>query len=208
MEDKMKDKLGTLLVTLFVLLLLAINAIVMGKSGVAILNTLNQPVRVVEITPAAPSGVFKTEAEEKPEIVADSQFIPEFYEHQYDIPDKLVGTEDVWVEVDLTEQALYMHDGERLYAGFRISSGAPGKDTPAGLFKIYAMYDSYPTWGSDYHYVVPWAMWFHHEFGIHGAYWHDDFGTPVSHGCVNMNVNDAQWIYGQVERGTYVWVHE
>jgi lipoprotein-anchoring transpeptidase ErfK/SrfK len=43
---------------------------------------------------------------------------------------------------------------------------------------------------------------------IHGAYWHDNFGVPQSHGCVNMNVNDAEWVYGNVRKGTYVHVHD
>jgi len=94
-------------------------------------------------------------------------------------------------------------------AGFRISSGRPGMDTKQGLFRIYAMYESYPIWWAGGYYPnTPYAMFFHVDYAIHGSYWLEDLGTPVSHGCVNMNPNDAQWVYGVVKKWAYVWIHE
>ena len=43
---------------------------------------------------------------------------------------------------------------------------------------------------------------------FHGAYWHNDFGTPRSHGCVNLPVSFAKWLYDWTPLGTRVWVHE
>jgi lipoprotein-anchoring transpeptidase ErfK/SrfK len=169
-----------------------------------------QRVTIVEITPPPPTGVIRDvpQSDYKP-VQADTEFIPTYYLHKYEIPEELQGTEEIWIEVDLGGQRLYVHEGERLVAGFRISSGKEGMETKTGLFRIYAMYPSYPMWGPDYHTPdVPWTMFFHTEFAIHGAYWHDSFGTPVSHGCVNLAVNDAEWVYGNVKKGTYVHVHE
>lgn len=152
----------------------------------------------------------------KPEsITGDSEFIPSFDEREYQIPENLLGYNDFWVEIDISEQALYLHYGSKVISGFRISSGRPsednriGQDTPHGLYKIYRMYDVFPMWGSDYHIPdVPFVMFFHHEYALHGAYWHNDFGIPVTHGCINMNVNDAEWIYSNMKKGSYVYVHE
>ena len=174
---------------------------------ITLLLTACAPV-IIEITPQPPLGVIRgqPEAEHTP-VPADTQFLPDFYTHEYEIPEE-VG-DSIWVEVDLSEQALYVHEGERLVAGFRISSGKPGMDTKTGLFRIYAMYPSFPMWGPDYHTPdVPWTMFFHVDLAIHGAYWHNNFGTPVSHGCVNLAVNDAEWVYGNVKKGTYVHVHK
>ena len=167
-------------------------------------------VMVVEITPQPPISIIRDVVQEaKTNVIpASTEFIPDFYKHEYEVPEKLVDIDEIWLEVDLSEQALYLHEGQRLAAGFSISSGEPGKDTPTGLYKIYAMYESYPMWGPDYHIPdVPFAMFYHVDFAIHGAYWQDNFGAPASHGCVNMNVNDAEWIYGNVRKGTYVYVH-
>ena len=53
---------------------------------------------------------------------------------------------------------------------------------------------------------VPWTMYYSGSFAIHGAYWHDNFGTPVSHGCVNLRVPEAQALYDWSSVGTRVVV--
>lgn len=63
--------------------------------------------------------------------------------------------------------------------------------------------------GVDYYTEnIPWVMFYHGEFSIHGAFWHDNFGTPMSHGCVNMTVNDAEWVYNNIDKWSYVYIHE
>ena len=42
---------------------------------------------------------------------------------------------------------------------------------------------------------VPWTMYFHGAYALHGAYWHDVFGRPRSHGCVNIPPADARWLF-------------
>jgi len=77
-----------------------------------------------------------------------------------------------------------------------------------GAYKIYSMHPTYTMIGPGYNLPdVPYAMFFHKGYSIHGTYWHSNFGTPMSHGCVNMHTNDAAWVYGQAGIGTYVFVH-
>ena len=55
---------------------------------------------------------------------------------------------------------------------------------------------------------VPWTMYFFRGYAIHGAYWHNNFGTPVSHGCVNMRVDEAKALYDWASVGTEVVVRD
>ena len=54
---------------------------------------------------------------------------------------------------------------------------------------------------------VPYTMYFYKGYALHGTYWHDNFGTPMSHGCVNLETNDAEWLYEFASVGTLVNVH-
>jgi len=61
---------------------------------------------------------------------------------------------------------------------------------------------------SDYYLPdVPYTMYFYDGYGIHGTYWHDNFGTPMSHGCVNMRTSEAAWLFDFADVGTLVNVH-
>jgi lipoprotein-anchoring transpeptidase ErfK/SrfK len=55
---------------------------------------------------------------------------------------------------------------------------------------------------------VPYTMYFHEDYGIHGTYWHNNFGSPMSHGCVNLAIRDAAWLFEFASVGTLVYVHE
>jgi lipoprotein-anchoring transpeptidase ErfK/SrfK len=54
---------------------------------------------------------------------------------------------------------------------------------------------------------VPYSMYYSGDFSIHGTYWHHNFGTPMSHGCVNMDTSDAEWLYNWSSIGTLVNIH-
>jgi lipoprotein-anchoring transpeptidase ErfK/SrfK len=59
--------------------------------------------------------------------------------------------------------------------------------------------------GPDYYIPdVPNTMYFYGSYGLHGAYWHDNFGHPMSHGCVNMRLSDAAALFGWASVGTKV----
>lgn len=110
--------------------------------------------------------------------------------------------------VDLTHQHLYyMVDGIRIF-GFPVSTGNPGTETPTGTFEIQRKVDLKNYVGSDY--FVPdvwWNMQFIPMYYIHSAYWHNDFGYRThSHGCVNMTIEDAKFLYQFVEVGIQVTV--
>jgi lipoprotein-anchoring transpeptidase ErfK/SrfK len=54
---------------------------------------------------------------------------------------------------------------------------------------------------------VPYTMYFYEGYGIHGTYWHNNFGHPMSHGCVNMRTSEAEWMFNWASVGTLVNVH-
>lgn len=112
------------------------------------------------------------------------------------------------IEVDLTSQKVYAYDGEHKVFEFTVSTGkwAP---TPVGEFRIWAKVRSQKMSGGEkrlgtYYYLpnVPYVMFFYNNaiakmrgFSFHGTYWHDNFGHPMSHGCVNMRIADAKTLY-------------
>lgn len=121
-----------------------------------------------------------------------------------------------WIEVDLFEQTLAAYEGERMVYATLISSGRRGTWTPSGLFHIWGKFpaakmsnpdvqDGSPIW--YYLEDVPWTMYFHGPYALHGAYWHDSFGFIRSYGCVNLPPRDARWLYDWANVGTPVWVH-
>lgn len=119
--------------------------------------------------------------------------------------------------VDRSEQMLYAYDGEELFMGQVISTGKGGHETPRGTFQIYrktpSRYMQGPLPGISPQVYdlpgVPWTMYFTEQGGaIHGAYWHDKFGQEWSHGCVNMQLGDAEELYKWAELGTTVVVRD
>lgn len=117
-----------------------------------------------------------------------------------------------WIDVNLTTQTLTAYEGDTPVLQSLISSGLWQFPTVTGNFRTWIKYDSQDMTGYHlgYNYEledVPYVMYFFEDFAIHGAYWHNNFGTPMSHGCVNMNVIDAQWLYNWAPVGTLVSIH-
>ena len=119
--------------------------------------------------------------------------------------------------VDRSEQKLYAHDGGTLFMEEPVSTGLELTPTPRGTFPIYrktpTRYMQGPIPGiSDQAYDlpgVPWNLYFTKEGAvIHGAYWHDHFGEPWSHGCVNLPPEKAKELYEWAELGTPVTVRD
>ena len=131
-----------------------------------------------------------------------------YHYHSWDILEEVSGTNDFWIEIDLSTQALYAYRGSQIISSFLISTGTNSHPTVTGTYKIYAKYPTYTMVGPGYNLPdVPYSIFFYKGYSIHGTYWHSNFGTPMSHGCVNMNTNDATWIYDQSSIGTYVFIH-
>ena len=113
-----------------------------------------------------------------------------------------------YIDINLSEQTLYAFEGSTLVNQFLISSGRRGWATPTGEFSVYNKTRSQLMDGPDYYLPnVPWISWFNGEISIHGTYWHSNFGTPMSHGCINASIGDAEWVYNWDDIGTPVYVH-
>jgi hypothetical protein len=137
--------------------------------------------------------------EEKP-LLASAQSID---------PDVLGSkTDRKRIEIDLAEQKIYAYEGGKLVHSFYVSTGKWGA-TPTGEFRIWTkLRYTLMTGGSEklgtYYYLpnVPFTMYFYNGeipksrgYGIHGAYWHDNFGHPMSHGCVNMRTEEVEQLF-------------
>lgn len=106
-----------------------------------------------------------------------------------------------WISVDLYEQVAIAYEGETPVFATLVSSGLPQWSTNEGLFHVYVRYPRTLMSGadsqSDFYYLeeVPWTMYFDDDIALHGTYWHDGFGYRHSHGCVNLSITDAHWLY-------------
>jgi lipoprotein-anchoring transpeptidase ErfK/SrfK len=116
---------------------------------------------------------------------------------------------DKWIEVDLSEQRLYAHEGQETVLDALVSTGIRWYPTITGRFQIYAKYRSTRMTGPGYDLPnVPWTMYYSGGYAIHGTYWHSNFGHPMSHGCVNMKTSEAKWLYNWAPKGTLVVIHK
>ena len=118
-----------------------------------------------------------------------------------------------FIYVNLTEQTLTVFDKCKLVFTTLVSSGA-NSWTFEGRFAILTKFDYStimppPTSTSEYYIQgVPYFMTYAGNFGFHGAYWHDNFGTAASHGCINLSPADAKWLYDWSELGERVIISE
>lgn len=106
-----------------------------------------------------------------------------------------------WVSVDLYEQVMIAYEGDTPVYTSLVSSGLRDWPTNEGLFHVYVRYPRTLMSGAegkpDFYFLeeVPWTMYFDGDIALHGAYWHDGFGYRRSHGCVNLSITDAAWLY-------------
>ncbi len=120
----------------------------------------------------------------------------------------LSGNGERWIDVDLTNQSVYAYEGDVVVNSFIVSTGTWRTPTVTGQYKIYVKYRSAKMSGPGYYLPnVPYIMYFYKGYGLHGTYWHNNFGTPMSHGCVNLRTDDAAWLYEWASVGTLVNVH-
>jgi lipoprotein-anchoring transpeptidase ErfK/SrfK len=166
-------------------------------------------------TPSIPPTAAAPEATSEPgvayvEIVADTP-TPEFTEPTvapYIPPQVTSGDGEHWIDVDLSQQRVYAYAGDTLMNSFVVSTGTWQTPTVTGKFKIWIKVRSQAMTGPGYYLPdVPFVMFFYKSYGLHGTYWHNNFGTPMSHGCVNLSIPDAEWLYNFSSVGTVVNVH-
>ena len=152
--------------------------------------------------------------------IGDGRWIRQTFVSVVDVsprPDD-VGPNDFWTEVDLYEQTFAAYEGDQMVYATLISSGLNRWPTREGLFQVWDRYKEYKMSGAegqvDYYFLedVPYIMYFDDLTGIalHGTYWHDRFGYKHSHGCVNMPILDAEWVFNwsaEASNDLWVWVH-
>ena len=111
------------------------------------------------------------------------------------------------IVVDLSDQRVYAYENGQLLRNVLASTGLPGTPTVQGDYRIYVKYDAQLMSGPGYYLPgVPYVMYFYRGYSLHGTYWHNNFGQPMSHGCVNLPTPEAQWFYNWAEIGTPVRV--
>jgi lipoprotein-anchoring transpeptidase ErfK/SrfK len=122
---------------------------------------------------------------------------------------RLKQSPDRWIEVNVKTQRVIAWEGKRWVNAMIVSTGKASTPTVTGVFDVYDRYEVARMQGDDYDIPdVPYVMYFSGGYGFHGAYWHNRFGTPVSHGCVNLAVDKAKWLYEFATIGTPVVVHD
>lgn len=127
------------------------------------------------------------------------------------------ASQERWIEVDLSDQKLTAWDADKVFLETLVASGLPHWPTPVGEFTIWTKFEYTKMEGGQGRYYynlpnVPYTMFFYNSevapsrgYGLHGAYWHDEFGTQRSHGCVNLPISVAEklfyWTTPQVPEG-------
>ena len=119
-----------------------------------------------------------------------------------------VSGSERWIDIDLTAQRLTAYEGSTAVRSTLVSTGLPGTPTPTGQYRIYVKYTAADMSGPGYYLpAVPYTMYFYRGYGLHGTYWHSNFGHPMSHGCVNLPTPEAQWLFNWASVGTLVNIH-
>jgi hypothetical protein len=139
-----------------------------------------------------------------------------------------------WIDVSILRQTLVAYEGLRPVYVTLVSTGADGLGDPKethstiqGVFLIHTKHVTVTMDGDeddddrfDFR-DVPFVQYFTEGFALHAAYWHDEFGTPRSHGCINLSPIDAAWLFAwttpevppawhaalSLKRGTLVYIH-
>jgi LysM repeat protein len=111
------------------------------------------------------------------------------------------------IVVDLSDQRVYAFENGTLVFTAIVSTGLPATPTVLGEFKIYHRLESQTMSGPGYYLPgVQWVQYFYSGYALHGTYWHENFGQPMSHGCVNLRNEDALWLFRWASIGTPVRV--
>jgi hypothetical protein len=118
-----------------------------------------------------------------------------------------------WIEINLEEQTIAAYENNQLIFATMGATGAEPFWTRPGLFQISekkeaeTMRNNDP---ADFYYLedVPYTMYFDGARALHAAYWRTRFGYPQSHGCVNLSMGDAHWLFDWANVGEWVYVHD
>jgi lipoprotein-anchoring transpeptidase ErfK/SrfK len=113
------------------------------------------------------------------------------------------------IKIDLSEQTLTAYENDLAVYSALVSTGTARYPTPTGDYAIRTKIRSQTMSGPGYSLPnVQFVSYFYRDYAIHGTYWHDNFGHPMSHGCVNLRNIDAEWLYKWAPMGTPVFVRQ
>lgn len=146
---------------------------------------------------------------------ADGMYVPDshasFFDRVKKMPKWAKGTGGHWIDVSIGKQTLVAYEGEKAVFATLVSSGEAGledpetsKSTKTGVFRIHTKHMTTTmasnVVGEEFELKdIPYVQYFEAGYALHAAYWHDDFGTPRSHGCINMSPEDAKWLFQWTE---------
>jgi lipoprotein-anchoring transpeptidase ErfK/SrfK len=112
-----------------------------------------------------------------------------------------------WIQVNLAQQRMTAWNGGSAYLSSLCSTGTARYPTVRGTFRVYVKYVATRMRGPGYDLPnVPYTMYFYRGYGLHGTYWHHNFGHPMSHGCVNLPTPIARQVFNWAPVGTPVVV--
>ncbi len=106
-----------------------------------------------------------------------------------------------WIDIDLDRQVLVAYEGELPVYATLVASGAKKTPTETGIYRVWIKFaetDMSGQMADEEAYsvaTVPWTQYFARDLALHTSYWHDKFGLPRSHGCVNLAPADARFLY-------------
>ena len=104
--------------------------------------------------------------------------------------------DEKWIEVNLVKQTVTAWEGNRAVMHFIVSTGLPRTPTVQGTFRIETKYAKKGMSGPGYYLPgVPYTMFFYSGYALHGTYWHNKFGQPMSHGCVNLKTPESEMLF-------------
>lgn len=211
------------------LFLLALAAAAVLSLGVVFLSSEEGKETAAACQPNSFSGLWEDGEEvaifEGQRIAAPDELPVLLSEGQAQVLGSFSGQER-WIEVDLSEQKLRAWEGNSLFLETPVSTGLPWWPTPTGEFRIWIKLRATKMEGGtgrNYYYLpnVPYVMFFENDqvpgrrgYGLHGTYWHNDFGRPKSHGCVNLPTPVAERLYywttskDATNLGTRIVIHE
>lgn len=121
-----------------------------------------------------------------------------------------IFTQEKLITISLSSQTLTAWENGEIVHQSKVSTGLKYTPTVKGSFKIRSkipiqdMKGNYPPYPPYHLKNVPHVMYFYGAYAIHGTYWHNNFGRVNSHGCVNLPLKSAEWVYNWAQVGTRV----
>jgi lipoprotein-anchoring transpeptidase ErfK/SrfK len=200
-----------LLILLPLLIILIIPVIIQSLKSIALKQDSIDPENIKEdYKPNLTRGIFNNKIVE----ITNANLVND---------DRVLGDSTLTkkrIEINLTEQRLFAYEDNIMLYSFVISSGK-WNSTPTGVFKIWTKVRSQKMSGGSkelgtYYYLpnVPYIMFFYNEttkkslgYSLHGTYWHNNFGKPMSHGCINMITKDAKTLYSWADFDTPIIIY-